>query len=165
MASSLRRFKETSEMRSLGMRRLRAHRYFPYFIIGLFIIGAACIHIWQRVVVMRMVMEVALLEKENKRLFDETQKVRTDVAALSMIARLETYALDTLGLNHSTVGQVFTLVPQAEEADSPPMGLADVVTSITRVVPYFPGGEEATAAGHQLEQIWFETEDSAGAGE
>lgn len=155
MARSVRKFKETIEFRSLPFNRLRSHRYFPATVLALVILAAACIHIWQRVVVISLVKEVSALQKENRGLVDAGHKVQTDVAALCMATRIERYALDTLGLKRVSPDSIYTLVPRSVGELSSDE-LTTMMSSIRRVAEYLPVLTDANAAAKKLEPIRFE---------
>jgi len=161
MARSVRVFKETVEMRSLLLHRIRTHRYFPIAVIAAIVLAVACIHIWQRVVVIELVQQVSRLKKENGRLIDNSHKVQSDIAALSMASRIERYAVDSLGLTRVSTDCLYTLVTE-EVRQAPSDQLATVLSSIKRVADYLPEVAEARAARNQLEPIRFDAE---GAGE
>lgn len=163
MARSVRQFKETIEFRSLPLNRLRSHRYFPVAVIALVVLAAACIHVWQRVVVIGLVQEVSALEKKNRSLVDDAQKVQTDIAALTMATRVERYAVDTLGLQQVRADRLYTLVPDVTRNLSSDE-LATMLSSIRRVADYLPALTEAQAA-QELQPIRFEPSDDSGGGQ
>lgn len=158
MAKSVRQFKETIELRSLPLHRLRSHRYFPAIVISLVVLSAACIHVWQRVLVIGLVKEVSVLEKENAGLVDAAHKVRTDIAALSMATRIENYAIDSLGLQRVSADRLVTLAPEATRNLSSDE-LATLISSIKRVAEYLPVVTEAQAGAQELEPIRFDPAD------
>src|SRR5512140_1999460 len=98
MALSVRKFKETVELQSSLLARIRGHRHFSTGLMLTALIFVACVHIWQRVHVIHLVQEVANLRDENKLLVDETKKARTGIATLEMASRIQTCAADSLGL-------------------------------------------------------------------
>jgi cell division protein FtsL len=157
MARSVRKFTETVELRSLLLKRLKSHRHFPAVVITAVILTCACIHIWQRVVVMSLVTEVTALEKENMALIDDTHKVQTDLAALTMASRIERYAMDTLGLQRIRPDRLYTLVPETPgelAADR----FATMISSIRRVADFIPVVTEAQGAAQELQPITFGTD-------
>jgi cell division protein FtsL len=164
---TLRNYKETVEMRSLLLNRIRSHRYFPLAVIAVFLTAAACVHVWQRVVVISLVQEVALLEKDNRGLVDDGHKVQTEIAGLSMATRIEEYAVDSLGMQRIQPTNSYVLEPWEKEEKSPDE-LAAMITSIKRVAEYLPERTEARAAAQELQPIKFDTmeyEAEEGAGE
>lgn len=164
MARSVRVFKETVEMRSLLLHRMRSHRYFPFAVIGTIVLAVACIHIWQRVVVIGLAQQVSHLKKENKQLIDDAHKVQSEIAALCMSSRIEQYALDSLGLKRVSTDRLYTLVTE-DVSEAPSDQLATVLSSIKRVADYLPEVAEAKAAHSQLEPIRFDTDDEGEPGE
>lgn len=155
MARSLRRFKEVIEFRSLPFNQIRSHRYFPATILAIVIMSAACIHIWQRVVVISLVKEVAVLQKENHELVDAGHKVQTDIAALSMATRIERYAIDTLGLQRISPDHLYTMIRQSENVRATDEW-GTMISSIRRVAEYLPVVSSAQAAAQELEPIKFD---------
>jgi len=164
MARSVRVFKETLEMRSLLLHRIRSHRYFPVAVIATIVLAVACTHIWQRVVVIGLVQQVSRLQKENRQLIDDTHKVQSEIAALSMASRIERYAADSLGLARVGTDCLYTLVSE-ESSQAPADQLATVLSSIKRVADYLPEVSDANAARNQLEPIRFETDGDGEQGE
>ena len=164
MARSVRVFKETVEMRSQILHRLRSHRYFPIAVIAAIVLAVACIHIWQRVMVIGLAQQVAHLKKENKLLIDDSHKVQSEIAALTMSSRIEPYALDSLGLKRVSTDRLYTLVTE-EVSETPNDQLATVLSSIKRVADYLPEVAEAKAGHNQLEPIRFDTDDAGEQGE
>lgn len=161
MARSVRQFIEVLELRSLLFRRIKSHRYFPAVIITTVILTCACIHIWQRVVVMSLVTEVSALQKANLALIDNTHKVQTDIAALAMASRIERYAMDTLGFQRVRPDRLYTLVPETSgelAADR----LATMISSIRRVADFIPVVTEAQGAAQELQPITFGTDSDDG---
>jgi cell division protein FtsL len=155
---SVRKFKETVEIRSQLLTRLQSHRYFPVALIVTLILVAACVHVWQRVMVISLVREVSLLEKENRGLVDDTHKVQSQIAALSMSARIERYAADTLGLKRVDADRLFTLVPEAVNT-VPADELATMLSSIKRVAQYLPALSQTQAGAQELQPIKFEPDE------
>ena len=154
---SVRKFKETVEIRSLAFNRLRSHRYFPLAAITVVLLLASSIHVWQRVMVIGLVQEVSRLQRENRSLVDDTQKVQSEIATLSMTARIEQYAVDSLGMTRVTADRLITLVPEATRA-IPADELATMLTSIGRIVDYLPVVTEAQAGERELQPIKFDVE-------
>jgi cell division protein FtsL len=164
MARSLRKFKETVEIKSLPLHRIRSHRYFPVAVVASFLLVAACIHVWQRVVVIGLVREVSLLQKESRCLVDDAHKLRTEIAALSMASRIEQYSIDSLGLQRVSLDRMVTLIPE-ESREAPADQLATMFSSMKRVAEYLPTFSEAKAAHRQLEPIRFESDEAGERGE
>ena len=163
MALSVRKFTETVEFRSLLFNRLKTHRYFPAAVLALVVLTAACIHIWQRVVVISLVKEVSVLQKENYDLVDRAHKVQTDIAALTMASRIEQYAIDTLGMQRVRPDRLYTLIPESA-GDVSSDRFSTMISSIRRVAAYLPVLTEAQAAAQELQPIRFDTEDGGETG-
>jgi cell division protein FtsL len=160
---SVRKFKETVEFRALPLNRLKSHRYFPVAVISLVILLAACIHVWQRVVVISLVKEVSALEKENRALVDDAHKVQSDITALSMSSRIERYAADSLGLQRVQPDNLFTITSQDDGylvADE----WSAMISSIKRIADFLPAVTEAKAEARELEPIRFDADEEWGDG-
>lgn len=164
MVLPVRKFKETLEIRSGILARLKSHRYFPITIIATLVLVAAVIHVWQRVVVISLVKEVSVLTKVNRSLVDDAHKLQSRITALSMTARVEGYAMDSLGLKRVTADQLFTLVPE-EVTPVAADELATILFSIKRVAEYLPVLSQAQAGASQLQPLKFEPDDSQGGGD
>ena len=154
---SVRKFKETVEFRALPLQRLKAHRYFPLAVMALILMAAACVHVWQRVVVISLVQEVSALEKESQGLVDDAHKVRTEITSLSMAARIERYAVDSLGLQRVQPERLFAVTADEREEAPSSDEFAAVLSSIKRVVEYLPEVAEVHAEPQELEPIRFDT--------
>lgn len=137
MKRAIRKFKETVEIRSSVINRLRSHRYFP---VGVFICAsfvAACFHVWQRVKVMDLVKEISYLKAENTDLVDYTKKVYFEISSLKMVSRIERYACDTLGLEVVSANHIITLAP--EKTETTQLGkLATLAAAFKIMSKYFP---------------------------
>lgn len=160
-ARSVRNFKETLEMRSQLLKRVQGHRYFPVALIVSILLAAACIHVWQRVMVIGLVKEVGQLQKENRKLVDDTQKTESEIASLSMSSRIERYAVDSLGLQPVPVDHLYTLVPEASRG-VPSDELSTMLSSIKRVARYLPVITEAQAGAAELRPIKFDVDPEEG---
>ena len=156
MAGSVRRFKETLDMSSPLVRRIRSHRYFPMGAIAVVVLAVACMHIWQRVAVIQLVKDVAGLRAENHRLVDENKKVQSDIASLAMASRIERIGRDSLGLQPISPERLLTLVRSSEENLSPDE-LATMFSSIKRVAQYLPSLSQTQAAAAELRPLRFDT--------
>jgi cell division protein FtsL len=159
MADSVRKFKETIEIQSGWLTRIRQHRHFGIALISAALIFVACVHIWQRVYVIRLVQEVDALKGQNAILVDETKKAKMDVAALTRATRITTCAAESLGLQPISVDRLYTISLQMEETaptDSTDE-LAAVVSSIKRVADYLPVMSEAKAGSSELRPIKFDS--------
>lgn len=147
MGRSIRKFSQTVNFSRLPFRRLRNHRYFPMAVViaaGLFF---ACLHIWQRVQVMTLVHQTALLRERNHDLNQIMHKLDDDIIALSMASRIERYATDTLGLQRTPVNRLITIIDDRHE-HVPTSELAQLFGSVQRVFDHFPViGETEALAG------------------
>jgi len=137
MKRAMRKFKETVEIRSSLVNRLRSHRYFPVGVLVCAILAASCFHVWQRVKVMALVKEVSYLRNENADLIDDVKKTSSEISSLKMASRIERYALDTLGLQPISADRLFTLVRKKAEVH-PPDDLAALTAAIKRIARYMP---------------------------
>lgn len=158
---SVRQFAETIQIRSHLVKRIQSHRYFPAVLITLVVLSAACVHVWQRVTIMGLVHEVALLEQEHNGLIDDVEKVESDIARLSMASRIEQYAMDSLGLTRVTPDRLYTLVPEAAQEVSSDE-LATMLSSIKRVADYLPVLTETQAGAAELRKIQIDDADREG---
>ncbi len=156
MARSVRKFKETVEMRGMLLTRIRSHKYFALGLLVLALLLVAFGHIWQRVHVMHLVKEVGELTSMNHELVDLTRKAETDIAALSMASRIQTYAADSLGLRPIPADHLVTLPHESKRA-VPADEFATMVSSIKRVAEYLPVLTETQAAASELRPITFDS--------
>lgn len=152
MKKAIRKFNETVEMQSSIFNRIKSNRYFPFALLSVFLLMAACIHIWQRVQVLDLVHDVSLLKIENKELVNDLRKVNSEIATLSKVSRIEQYAFDSLGLIKIDAEKLFTLVRPRE--DKPEVdNIAMVMTAIQRVATYIPSVSETQATAGELKQV------------
>ncbi|UCC45710.1 MAG: cell division protein FtsL [Candidatus Zixiibacteriota bacterium] len=152
----MRRFKETVEIRSSLLKRLRSHRYFPLATVAALVVIIGCLHIWQRVVVIELAKDVAGLRAQNRRLVDGVKKIHSEVTALSSASRIEKYAADSLGMHTPSADRLITLIPKSEE-EIPADELQAMFSSIKRVADYLPVVTEAQASSDELNAIKFDT--------
>lgn len=157
MARSLRKFKETVEMRAGLFQRIRTHRHCSTGLVLAALVVVACIHIWQRVHVIRLSQEVGGLRQENRNLIDATKKVRSEVAALSMGSRIEVYAADSLGLLPVTADRLVIIDRDRSKQQDSVDELGNVLTSIKRVSDYLPVLSEAKAEPAEFQRIVFDS--------
>ena len=143
-------------MRQSPWSRIRTHRYFSIGLVLIVVSIVACVHIWQRVHVIHLVQEVGELSAQNRNLIDLTKKVQTEVAALSMASRVESFAHDSLGLAPIAPDRVFTLVRDARDSVRPD-DFAQMVTSMKRVADYIPVLTETQAGAAELQPIKFDS--------
>lgn len=161
MKKAIRQFKETIELKSGFIARVRSYRNFNLYLIASAILVVSCFHIWQRVKVLDQVQEVARLKKSNKQLLDDLKKVNSDLAKLSMASRIRTYASDSLKMIPIDPSNLYTLVPSGVESESPDE-FASMLSAIKRVADYFPVIEGNNANANELKIINLDTTTSAG---
>jgi len=149
MKRTVRKFKETVEIQSSLLNRVRASRYLPIAGLVAVVLLVSCVHIWQRVRVLDLVHRVSLLERENRNLADEIRKVYSDVSSLSMSARIRTYAADTLGLATIPADRLITLVPH-NQGPSLSDDLDMVLAGFKRMTSYLPRVTETEANAGEL---------------
>jgi len=164
MKLAVRKFKETIELQSTLLRRLRSHRYLSVSLLVATIVVAACFHIWQRVRVMELVQDVATLKKEQASLLDDKKKLYSEIASLSVASRIERYACDTLGLRPVDAERLFTLVPK-KELPPPQDELVKMFSAIRRVADHVPAITESRAAAAGVENLKVDTMSDSGAGQ
>lgn len=163
MKETVRRFKETVEIKSSVLNRVRSHRYFPAALLCFLLMAAACIHIWQRVRVVELVKEVSQLRAENAELLDAKKKLHSEIATLSTASRIETYATDTLGLFPVDAERLFTLIPK-EESYKQPDDLELLLYAISRVTNNVPTISNNSAMAKNVDKIRLDTLDERGNG-
>lgn len=149
MKRTIRKFKETVEIRSSFLNRVRSSRYFPLALLVIVFLAAACVHVWQRVRVLDLVYEVSLLKHENRELTDDIRKVYSDIAALSVSSRVETYAADTLGLVMVPPERLYTL-EHRHQGPAVADGLDMVLAAVKRMAGHLPVVEETRANAGEL---------------
>ena len=159
MRETVRKFKETIEIKSSVLNRLRSHRYFPAFLLFVVLLTAACFHIWQRVRVVELVKEVSQLKKENAELFDIKKKLHSELAVLSTASRIEQFASDTLGLKRVSADRLFTLVPGEVDYEQPD-DLELMLFAINRVANAVPTITESSAMAKGAESLKIDSVDS-----
>jgi cell division protein FtsL len=157
MAWSVRKFKETVEFRAHPLQRLKSNRYFPFAVMAVMLMATACVHVWQRVVVTSLVQEVSALERENQGLVDDAHKVQTEITTLSMAGRIGRYAVDSLGLQRVQLDHLFAMTEDEKEEEQSSDEFATMMSSIKRMVEYFPEVSEVRAESQELEPIRFDT--------
>ncbi len=163
MPISVRKFKETIELGSPLIRRLRCHKYFPVAVLAVLVLAAAVTHIWQRVVVISLVKEVSHLRVEHRSILDDARKLNSQIARLSMSSRIEQVASDSLNLHPVSADRMFTLVPDELES-LPPDELSTMFSSIKRVASYLPAITPNEASAQELQPRILDSQ-KAGPGE
>jgi len=156
MAIAVRKFKETIELGSPIIRRVRSHKYFPVIVITFLVLVAAIAHVWQRVAVIQLVKDVSILRAENKSLSDDSKKIQSQISRLAMTSRIEQLARDSLGLRRIMAERLFTLVSE-EGKRIPSDELSTMFSSIKRVAEYLPTITPAEASAKELRTIDLDT--------
>ncbi len=162
MSQSVRAFKETVEMRRFSLRKLRSHRYAAAIGIGALLLALACAHIWQRVTVIQLAMDVNRLQTERNELIDQSRKVNSEISSLSMAARIEPFAIDSLGLIVVPADRLFTV--RTEKKPDRPQQLdqfAALKIAAKRFSDHLPVLSQTTAEAETTDSIKF---DSTGRG-
>jgi len=152
MKRAIRKFSETVEMQSSIFNRIKSNKYFPFALLGIFLLSASCIHIWQRVQVLDLVHEVSLLKSENRNLLNDLRKINSEIATLSKVSRIEQYAADSLGLKKIDAEKLFTLIRPREEQPEID-NITMVMNAIQRVASYLPTVTETQATAGELKQV------------
>ena len=163
MIRSVRTFKETVDMRRFSLRRIRSYRYATATGLGILVLAIACVHIWQRVTVIQLAKDVARLEVEQRDLTDNTRKVNSEIAALSMAARIETFAVDSLGLFPVPGDRLYTVV--SERKSDPKAGLdqlATLVEALRRVGNHMPMLSVTEVSAETTDTIKFDSTEHGG---
>ena len=145
-------------MRSGLISRVRSHRFFSLSVMAATLVLVACVHIWQRVHVIRLVKETGDLRVENRQLVDDTKKALTEVAALSMASRIEVCAADTLGLRRISADRLYTITREREKPKQRDE-LNSVEASLKRFSDCLPVLTEAQAGAAELRPIKFDSSD------
>jgi cell division protein FtsL len=146
MKQPVRKFKETVEIRTQVLYRIRSHRYYPAALLVFVLMLAASIHIWQRVQVIALVKEAALLRAENSSLIDDATKYEAEIASLMTASRIMAYARDTLGMCPVSAEKLFTLVSKEKAARPAPDELAMMKQALDRITEHLPTLTENQAA-------------------
>jgi len=137
MKEKIRTFKETLEIRSSRLNRLRSHRYFWVGLLATVFLLVCCFHIWQRVKVIQLVKDVSRLKTENAYLVNEAKKIHAEIASLMMASRIERYAADSLGLRMASADRLYTLVERKSGVNRTD-DLELVANALSRLARYLP---------------------------
>jgi cell division protein FtsL len=164
MQRAIRKFTESVDFQSIGFKRLRSHRYFPIGAVTAAVLILACFHVWQRVQVITLVSDVAVLRERNRDLTDHLHKMQYDIAALSMATRIEAYAVDTLGMQPIVADRLYTLV-RDRDRDVPRDELATMFSSIKRIADCLPVITETRAQAAQSQPVRLDSALGRGAGQ
>jgi len=152
MKKAIRNFKETVEIRSSILNRVRSHRYYLLVLLVCAFLVAACFHVWQRVKVLQLVQETSRLKAENAHLVDDAKKIYAEIVPLKTASRIERYAIDTLGLQLAPADRLFTLIEKEAEtgrADD----LALMLAAIKRLTRYLPVVSESKVNAGQIHSL------------
>ncbi len=152
MKQTIRKFKETVEINSSTLNKLKSHKYFSLSTLFVCFLIVCCFHIWQQAIVVSLVKDVSLLEKENLVLLDSKKKLYSKIASLSTSSRIERYAADSLGLRLVDADNMHTLVPD-KIVLSQPDELQQMLTAVKRIAQFFPVIEETRAKAGAVENI------------
>lgn len=152
MREAVRKFKETVEIKSTTINKIKSHRYFPVAVLLTLVLTGACIHVWQRVKVVSLVKEIAQLKNENSSLLDDKKKLYSEIAALTTGSRIGQYVSDTLGMETVPAECLLTLIPNDQKMNRPD-DLALLMNALKRVVDYMPVIEETRASATGVEDL------------
>jgi hypothetical protein len=94
--------------------------------------------------VLELVKDVSHLRATNDQLVDATSKLNARIASLSSAGRIESYAVDSLGLRPVAADHIYTLIGRNEKP-TPPDELATMFRAIGRVTNHMPGITESSA--------------------
>jgi len=152
MKKAIRKFKETVEINSSLLNKLKSHRYFSISLLFSLFLAVACFHVWQRVQVVRLVKVNSQLNKENNDLLDSEKKLYAELALLSVSSRIEQYAKDTLNLQLVDAKRLLTLV-RKDIVPSEPDELQEMMTAVKRIADFLPVIEATRAKAGVVENI------------
>jgi len=152
MVNAVRSFWETINLRTSLLRRIRSHRYFPIALLAVALLSISCLHIWQRFTVLDLVRQASRLEQEHEEMLDNTKKMYSDIAELSMSQRIRRYAVDTLGMQPVSVDKLLT-IEREEPTLSDPDDLAMLVSAVKRIASYLPVVSEETVSAAELRKV------------
>lgn len=154
MKISVERYRATGNIRkSLKKKLVSSRTIIPVLVIGSLII-LACLHIWQRVYVMRLVKEVSALETKNKKLTDIVKKANLEILEFSSLSRIEKIASEQLHMSGTRSENIFTLT--FKESTPGPEGLQEVISSLHKIADHLPTLSESNAETIDI----FETDES-----
>jgi cell division protein FtsL len=158
MNRSVRIFKETVDMRRFSLRKLRSHRYAAAIGVAALLLALACAHIWQRVTVIQLAKDVTRLQAEHREILDQSRKLNSEISALSMAARIELYAVDSLGLEPVSTDRLFTVLTE-KKPDHPAQSdqYASLVSAIKRVGDHLPVLSQTEASAEITDSINFDS--------
>ena len=152
MRQAVRKFKETVEINSSTINKLKSHKYFSVSLLFFSFLVASCFYLWQQATVVSLVKDISQLKKENHVLLDSKKKLYSDIASLSTSSRVTQYAVDTLGLRLVEADKMLTLMPR-NVIQSQPDKLNQMLTALKRVADFLPVIEETRAKAGAVENI------------
>ena len=152
MKRTIRLLKETVDIRSGLLARIRSHRHFPIALLGAAFLVASFIHIWQRFQVFELVNEVAQLRQERAALVDEARKIESDIATLSLASRIESYAMDSLGMQRIKPDHLFTL-QTSDPTGKPPGKMESLLAALDRMASHLPVVAESNVSAQEIRSI------------
>lgn len=158
MNRSVRTFKETVDMRRFSLRKLKSHRYAAAIGIGALLMALACAHIWQRVTVIQLAKDVTRLQTEHREILDQSRKLNSEISALSMAARIELYAVDSLGLESVPTGRLYTVLTEKKSDHPVPADqYASLVSAIKRVSDHLPVLTQTEVSAEVIDSLRFDS--------
>lgn len=160
MRKSVRQFKETLDLQQGKLQRLRSNPYLPAGILLTCLSLVACLHVWQRVHVLRLVSEVEHLTADQQLIQDETRKLQAEVATLSMASRIQTYAADTLGMRPIQTERPL-LIERRDSVIRRGNDFQTMLASLQRMVDYLPVLSEATVTAGEPPAPQFDSTTTA----
>ncbi len=152
MRQAVRKFKETVEINSSTINKLKSHKYFSVSLLFFSVLVVSCFYLWQQATVVSLVKDISRLKKENHVLLDSKKKLYSDIASLSTSSRIAHYAVDTLGLRLVEADKMLTLVPR-DVIPSHPDELNQMLTALKRFAEFLPVIEETRAKAGAVENI------------
>ena len=156
MKLTVRKFKETVEINSSTLNKLKSHRYFPISVLFCLFLVVACFHVWQRVRVVTLVKEISILKNDSGELLDNKKKLYSELVSLSTLSRIERYAVDTLGLKPIEAERLLTLLRE-DIVPVQPDELRQMMTAVKRIVEFLPVIEETRAKAGAVEDITIDS--------
>ena len=156
MREAVRKFKETVEIQSSLLNKIRSHPYYRTSLLVGLILVVACFHIWQRVQVVHLVHEVSLLKQDNASLLDNKKKLYSSITQLSSSERIQSYAVDSLGLKPVSADRMLTLKLKNIKPQQPDE-LQRMFSALKRVTDFLPVVEETKAQAGMIEDIKIDT--------
>ena len=143
MDVSITRYQATGRFRKTTLKRMIASRgLVPAIVLGIVVV-CACVHVWQRNYVLELEKKNVLLEEEKMRLNDLIKKTGREVTELSRLSRIEQVALERLGLQRTSAGNIFRITVEKPEVKRE--GLDNVFFAVQKLVNNLPVISETKA--------------------